>query len=62
MDAVNDDCASKRKKLHDEIDTLKMEVSALSSDNAELNETVQLILMSDPEITTFENGKFTDDV
>ena len=62
VDAVNDDCASKRKKLHDEIDTLKMEVSALSSDNAELNETVQSILMSDPEITTFENGKFTDDV
>ena len=62
---VNDlssDCSTKRKKLRDEIVSLKEEVATLSLDNAELNETVQSILMSDPEITTFENGKFTDDV
>ena len=65
MQRVNDSsnhCSTKRKKLRDEIVSLKEEVATLSLDNAELNETVQSILMSDPEITTFENGKITDDV
>ena len=61
VNAIDDDCATKKKKLRDEIESLKREVSVLSLDNAELNETVQSI-MSDPEIITFENGKFTDDV
>ena len=61
MNTIDDDCATKKKKLRDEIESLKREVSVLSLDNAELNETVQSI-MSDPEIITFENGKFTDDV
>ena len=42
---VNDlssDCSTKRKKLRDEIVSLKEKVARLSLDNAELNETVQL--------------------
>ena len=61
MNTIDDDCATKKKKIRDEIESLKREVSVLSLDNAELNETIPSI-MSDPEIITFENGKFTDDV
>lgn len=55
-------CNSKKKKLRDEITSMKEEVLSLSLDNAELNDTVQSILKSEPEIATFENGKYTDDV
>lgn len=48
-------------KLRDEILLLKKEVAALDLSNAELNETIQSIL-SEPEIITFENGRYTDDV
>lgn len=61
-DDINSHCSSKRKKLCDEILSLKEEVTSLSLDNAELNETVQSILASEPEITTFEKGRYTDDV
>ena len=47
---------AKRKSL------LKKEVSALAFDNSELRDTIQTILSSEPKITTFENGQYTDDV
>ena len=59
---INSDCSTKKKKLRQEIELLKYEVCTLSSTNAELNETVESIMMAEPEITTFANGKFTDDV
>lgn len=58
---VSSESTAKSKKLHDEIVSLQ-DVSSLSLDNAELHETVESIMKSDSEITTFENGKYNDDV
>lgn len=49
------------EKLRAEIASLKEEVAALDLINAELHETVQLV-MSESDITTFENGKYTDNI
>lgn len=59
---ITSHCSSKRKKLQDEILSLKEEVSTIGLYNSELNEEIESILLSEPEFTTFENGKYTDDV
>ena len=46
---------------HERVKRLKEEVSALGSNNAELNETIESILSCE-EITTFKGGKYTKDV
>ena len=49
----------RKKELELEIRSLKEEISCLSLDNAKLNDAIQSI---ETEITTFENGKYTNDV
>ena len=53
---------AKKKELSDKIVSLKEEVASLAFHNSELNDTIQSILSSEPQIATFENGKYTDDV
>ena len=41
--------------------SLNQEIASLHITNAELNEAIQLV-MSESDISTFEGGKYTDDV
>ena len=52
---------AKKKELSDKIVSLK-EVASLAFHNSELNDTIPSILSSEPQIATFENCKYTDDV
>ena len=52
---------AKKKELSDKIVSLK-EVTSLAFHNSDLNNTIQSILSSEPQIATFENGKYTDAV
>lgn len=61
MDDIKDESSVKKAKLIQEIKSLKAEVSHLDCTNAELHEHIESILSSE-EITTFEGGKYTDDV
>lgn len=55
------DNSSKAAKK-DEMKVLKDSITALSLENGELHENLQSIKISEPEIVTFQNGKYTDDV
>ena len=46
--------------MEDEVDTLEIEVKRLTSENKDLQPLVSLI--EKDEITTFENGRYTNDV
>ena len=48
-------------KLRAEMSSLKEEIASLHLTNAELNEAIQSV-MSESDISTFEDGKYTDDV
>ena len=59
---AHDYCLEKNTaKLRTEMSSLKEEIASLHLTNAELNEAVQSV-MSESDISTFENGKYTDDV
>ena len=51
--------STKKKKLQDEVQSLKEEIASLSLENSEFDDVIQSI---ESEITTFEHGKYTDDV
>ena len=51
--------STKKKKLQDEVQSLNEEIACLSLENSELDDVIQSI---ESEITTFEHGKYTDDV
>ena len=53
--------STKNFKLCNEIESLREKVCALNLENAEMNETLESILSSE-EISTFEKGRYTDDV
>lgn len=59
--AANHQSSAKRAELRREVELLKEKLSTLDLDNAEMSKTLESILNSD-EITTFEGGKYTDDV
>lgn len=61
MDRVRQENSEKKAELYQELKSLKEEVATLDLNNAELNETIESILSSE-EISTFEGGKYTDDV
>ena len=58
---VNHQTSAKKAELRQEMESLKKKFSSLDSDNAEMSETLESILSS-KEITTFESGRYTDDV
>lgn len=58
---VNYQTSAKKAELRQETESLKKKISSLDSDNAEMSETLESILSS-KEITTFESGRYTDDV
>lgn len=58
---VNHQTSAKKAELRQEMESLKKKISSLDSDNAEMSETLESILSS-KEITTFESGRYTDDV
>ena len=60
MDNFKQQTSTKKTELLGDIKRLKEEVSALDSNNAELNETIESILSC--EVTTFKGGKYTEDV
>ena len=53
--------STKNFRLCNEIESLWEKVCALNLENAEVNETLESILSSE-EISTFEKGRYTDDV
>ena len=57
---VKSESSAKKTVLHREVESLKEEISSLHLDNAEMNERIESILTEN--ITTFEAGKYTDDV
>ncbi len=57
---VNHQSSAKRAELRHEIESLR-EVSTLDLDNAEMSQTLESIVTSE-DITTFEGGRYTDDV
>ena len=61
MDKFKQHTSARKKELFGEIKLLKEEVLALDSNNAELSTTIESILLSE-EVTTFEHGRYTDDV
>ena len=61
MHVIKSHSSSKKKKLCDEIKSLKQQISLLSTDNIEMKEIIQS-LMTEPKISTLEKGKYTDDV
>ena len=61
VDSFKEQTSVKKTALLGEIEELKEKVSELDLDNAELNETIEMILSSE-DVTTFEGGKYTDDV
>ena len=61
MDKFKQQTSARKKELLGEIKLLKEEVLALDSNNAELSTTIESILLSE-EVTTFEHGRYTDDV
>ena len=58
---VNYQTSAKKAELRQEMESLKKKISSLDSDNAEMSEALESILSS-KEITTFESGRYTDDV
>ncbi len=62
MLVINNQSSSKKKKLCDEINSLKQQISLLSTNNIEMSATIQSMMTARDEITTFENRKYTDDV
>ena len=46
--------------MEDEVDTLETEVKRLTTENKDLQQLVSLI--EKDEVTTFENGRYTNDV
>ena len=61
VDVVNQKSLGNKSALYDEIKILKDKVSSLDLCNAELNDEIVSVLSSE-EITTFEGGKYIDDV
>lgn len=57
---VKNQSSAKMTVLNQEIVSLKNKLSSLHLDNAEMNEAIESILTE--EITTFEDGKYTNDV
>lgn len=55
-------CKSDKKKLQKEIKDLKVSISTLDLENAEMHDKIQSIIASEPEIITFENGKYKEDI
>ena len=51
---------NEREILEDEVDTLETEDKRLTSENKDLQQRVSLL--EKDEVTTFENGRYTNDV
>ena len=59
---AHESCLEKsRAKLCAEMSSLKEEIASLHLTNAELNEALQCV-MSESDISTFEDGRYTDDI
>ena len=61
LDTVTKDSSKKRKELSYEAKLLKEKIASLDLSFAEASEGLQSLLASE-EITTFENGKYTNDI
>ena len=61
VDGIVHQSSSKTAELRQEMESLKERILSLDFENAEMSETLESILNSE-EITTFESGRYTDDV